>query len=283
MSRDLLQGSHKTCAVEAPTLLGPDDGPAVTVMNEQSTAPLVLVCDHASPAIPRRLQRLGLDDDALNKHIALDIGAQRVTQLVAEQLGLCAVFCGYSRLVVDVNRYLADQSSINETSDGIPIPGNIGLTEDDKAQRIAEIRAPYHEAIATVLAAREGAHSAAGVIAIHSFTPHMAGFARPWHVGVLWDQDPRFARPLLDHFAREPAMCVGDNQPYSGRHPADYTIDHHGERQGRPCASLEIRQDLLLDEPQQALWAARVADGLEDLLKQPQLFVSRGIGHGESD
>ncbi|MFK8016050.1 MAG: N-formylglutamate amidohydrolase [Gammaproteobacteria bacterium] len=262
-------------------LLGPDDAPAVTVVNAESRAPLVLVCDHASPAVPRALADLGLGDDELSRHIALDIGADAVTRMVAERLGLCAIFCGYSRLVVDVNRYLADPSSFAQVSDGIDIPGNQQLSEHDKGLRVSEIREPYHAAIDTALRARGTDSTSAGVIAIHSFTPHMDGFARPWHVGVLWDQDPRFAKPLLDHFTQHPQMCVGDNQPYSGRHPADYTIDHHGERQGRPCASLEIRQDLLLDNAQQALWARRVADGLEDLLEQTQLFVKRGIDDGD--
>jgi predicted N-formylglutamate amidohydrolase len=26
----------------------------------------------------------------------------------------------------------------------------------------------------------------------------MNGFKRPWHVGVLWNDDPRLPQPLLD-------------------------------------------------------------------------------------
>ena len=276
-----MPGSSSIFAVAPEPLLGPDDAPAVTVVNADSSAPLVLVCDHASSAVPESLNRLGLDDAAFHKHIAIDIGAASVARQVAEMLGLCAVFCGYSRLVVDCNRYLADPSSFQEVSDGIKVPGNVGLSENDKGLRVAAIREPYHAAIDTALRARDSDTTTAGVIAIHSFTPHMDGFARPWQVGVLWDQDPRFAHPLLEYFAAQPQMCVGDNQPYSGQHPADYTIDHHGERQGRPCASLEIRQDLLLDNQQQTAWARRVADGLEDLLKQTELFVKRGFDHGD--
>ncbi len=278
-----MSGSLNSALAPPHGLLGPGDGPAVTVQNENSPLPIVLVCDHASNAIPRALNNLGLGPRELQLHIALDIGAATVTRLVADELNLCAVYCGYSRLVVDVNRYLADPSSFNETSDGVVVPGNQQLSEQAKAQRVDEIRSPYHAAIEQALTARSGPSKTCGIVAIHSFTPYMEGFARPWHVGVLWDQDPRFADPLLAHFRADSHMCVGDNQPYSGRHPADYTVDHHGERQGRPCVSLEIRQDLLLDNDAQALWAERVADGLRDLLKQPELFVKWGLLDGEDE
>jgi predicted N-formylglutamate amidohydrolase len=41
---------------------------------------------------------------------------------------------------------------------------------------------------------------------------------------------------------------IGDNEPYSGKHPADYTIDHHAEAAGLPHVSIEIRQDLIDDD-----------------------------------
>ena len=45
----------------------------------------------------------------------------------------------------------------------------------------------------------------------------MNGFRRPWHLGVLWNRDSRLAGPLLDRFRVDPELCVGDNEPYSGR------------------------------------------------------------------
>ena len=43
-------------------------------------------------------------------------------------------------------------------------------------------------------------------------------------------------------------LVVGDNEPYSGRHPANYTIDHHAKAAGLPHVCIEVRQDLL-DSP----------------------------------
>ena len=45
-------------------------------------------------------------------------------------------------------------------------------------------------------------------------TPMMQGLARLWHASVLWDADPRLARPLLAALRGEPSLAVGDNEPY---------------------------------------------------------------------
>ena len=37
----------------------------------------------------------------------------------------------------------------------------------------------------------------AALIAMHSFTPVFKGVARPWHAGVLYNRDPRFAHLLM--------------------------------------------------------------------------------------
>jgi predicted N-formylglutamate amidohydrolase len=47
---------------------------------------------------------------------------------------------------------------------------------------------------------------------------------------------------------RDAGYVVGDNEPYSGKAPQDFTIDHHAEANGLPCVGIEIRQDLIDDE-----------------------------------
>ena len=65
---------------------------------------------------------------------------------------------------------------------------------------------------------------------MHSFTPEMKGFERPWHVGVLWNDDPRLPEPLLAELRRDPSLVVGDNEPYSARD----VLRIHAHR---PCAA----------------------------------------------
>ena len=117
-----------TLTLPGPTpLLGPDDPPPFTLFNPEGQAPLVLVCDHASNAIPAGLDQLGLGPAELTQHIAWDIGAAGVARRLALRLDAPAVLGGYSRLVVDCNRAPGDATSIVEISDGIVIPGNRAL------------------------------------------------------------------------------------------------------------------------------------------------------------
>jgi predicted N-formylglutamate amidohydrolase len=78
---------------------------------------------------------------------------------------------------------------------------------------------------------------------VHSFTPVLDERARPWHVGVLWERDEQTASRVLAGLRGVEGLVVGDNQPYSGKHPADYTIDHHAEAAGLPHVGIEVRQD----------------------------------------
>ena len=257
-------------------LLGPGDPPPFTLFNPEGEAPLVLVCDHASNAIPTALGQLGLGPAELAQHVAWDIGAAQVTRLLAMRLDAPAVLGGYSRLVVDCNRAPGDPTSIAEVSDGIVIPGNQNIDDALADARLNAVFWPYHHAITQALAHRwrHGRGRAPALIAIHSFTPVMNGFQRPWHLGVLWNRDPRLARPLIAWFRANPDLCVGDNQPYSGR-DVGFTMDTHGGAAGLPHVEIEIRQDLIADEEGCERWGAVAGEALAAVLEDETLFQVR--------
>ena len=256
-----------------PSLLGTDEPPACEVINRGGAASLLLVCDHASNRIPAALDNLGLGSDALGKHIAYDIGARKLTCHLSEHLDAPAVLAGYSRLVVDLNRSLEDPSVMPEVSDEIPIPGNQNLSRAARAARVRELYTPYRKAIDGMLHEFRERGVAPAFVAIHSFTPEMTGFSRPWHVGILWDKDPRIPVPLMEHLrARPEDFHIGDNEPYSGKHPADYTIDHHAEASGIPHVSIEIRQDLVDTEEGAEVWATILHEALTEILADPDLY-----------
>ena len=58
--------------------------------NPEATAPILLVCDHASYRFPQSLGSMGLDPAARRCHLALDIGAAVLTDKLAESLGVAA-------------------------------------------------------------------------------------------------------------------------------------------------------------------------------------------------
>ncbi len=207
------------------------------------------------------------------RHIAWDIGAAEVTRILAERLDALAVLCGYSRLVIDCNRPPGGPTSIAEISDNTPVPGNRNLDDAAADARMNEVFWPYHHAITQSLAHRwrHGHGQAPALIAIHSFTQVMNGFHRPWHIGILWNRDPRLAVPLLARLRTHPELCVGDNEPYSGRN-VGFTMDTHGAAAGLPHVEVEIRQDLLADSAGCMHWATVVGDALVAVLQDETLY-----------
>lgn len=251
-------------------MLDSGDPAPVEVVDGEGDAPLLLICDHASNAVPRSLAGLGLPAEELERHIAWDIGAADLTRRMAERLKAPAVLAGFSRLVIDCNRQPGDPTSIPELSDGVAIPGNLGLSEAAAEARADLFFWSYHRAVTQSLARLWRHERPPVLIALHSFTPVMNCCARPWHVGVLWNRDPRMAVPLLARLRRHPDLCVGDNEPYSGRQ-IGYTIDTHAAAAGLPHVSIEVRQDLIADSAGVEAWTRILVDALEPILADPHL------------
>lgn len=254
-------------------MVGPGDPPPYTIINEGGKGKILLVGDHASNAIPNMLNCLGLDDTALEQHIAYDIGAKKLIHHLSQHLDAPAILAGYSRLVVDLNRSLEDSSVMPEVSDNTVIRGNQNMSDEQRNQRIHCFYTPYRRAIDMLVHRFKENGVVPAFIAIHSFTPEMAGFSRPWHAGVLWDKDPRIPVPLMNKLRAHPdGFNIGDNEPYSGKHLSDYTIDHHAEAAGLPHVSIEIRQDLVNTEEGAERWAGILDDALVDILADPELY-----------
>lgn len=225
-------------------LLAADEPAPYSVLNAASDTPILLVCDHASRRFPRALGDMGLDPLSRRCHLALDIGAGSLTEQLADSLGTAAVLAGYSRLVVDCNRELLDPGAFLEFGDGIVVPGNRNLTAEQKAARAEAIYWPYHRAIDDQVKRLATHARSPAVIAIHSFTPVLDGVSRRWEVGVLWDSDRRISDIMIRGLEKA-GLVVGDNEPYSGRAPQDFTIDNHAEAAGLPHVGIEVRQDLI--------------------------------------
>ncbi len=146
---------------------------------------MLVLCDHAGRATPAGLDRLGLADEAFERHIAYDIGAAELARDLADRLGAPLIEQAYSRLVIDCNRSPERADAIPEVSDGVSIPGNANLGAQAVRSRIAAIHTPYHDAIASQIDRAVAAGAPPALILVHSFTPVMGGVARPWQVGVL--------------------------------------------------------------------------------------------------
>lgn len=235
-----------------------------------ATCGLVLLCDHAANALPDAYGSLGLPPHEFHRHIAYDIGAAGVTERIAEVLNAPAILTHYSRLLIDPNRGADDPTLIMQISDGAVVPGNATIDEAERSARIARYYEPYHAAISDAIDAALEAGKPPVLFSVHSFTSAWRGVQRPWHVGVLWDKDPRLALPLLDAFQAIPGLVAGDNVPYSGQLYGD-TLYRHGTSRGLAHVLIEVRQDLILAPEGQAEWGDRLAGVLRAIMQDEDL------------
>lgn len=240
-------------------LLEPDEPGPVRVLREAGRSDFFLTADHAGRAIPRKLVRLGVPDSELDRHIAWDIGIAGVTEYLSEALDATAVLQTYSRLAIDCNRDPSWPSAMPVVSEHTKIPGNIGLTEADRAARVAAIFNPYHDRIRELLDARLAARRRTIPLFMHSFTPVFKGESRAMEVGILYNVDIRLATIVLDLLRAEGDLTVGANAPYAITANSDYSAPEHAERRGLVHVEIEIRQDVIADPTGQMEWAARFA------------------------
>ncbi len=255
---NILKIEKKECIEK---LLSPNEPSPFVILNPDSVVPLLLVCDHASNRFPQSLGSMGLDYLDRVSHMTLDIGAGAIAESLADKLGATALLCQYSRLVVDCNRKLSDNSVFLENSEGVDIPGNQNLQITEKERRVSEIYWPYHNAIESQICRLRDQYINPIVISIHSFTPVMNGEDREWEMGVLWDKDQITAEFFLNKLM-DAGFFVGNNEPYSGKAPEDFTIDYHAEPIGLPHVGIEIRQDLINHDE----GVERITDTLQEVI-----------------
>lgn len=233
---------------------------AVRVTNPEGSSPFIILCDHASNHVPKAFGTLGLEPSDLQRHIAWDPGALPVATEMAKSLDAVLVESCVSRLMIDCNRPLDAPDLICETSETTLVPGNAGLSREQRDERIALSWTPFHAAIEKVVGQRLEAGLPVALVSIHSFNPVYKGKPRPWHVGILHDEDLRIAEPLLAHLRRDSSLVVGDNEPYSPADRVYFTLERHGRSRGLACAMIEIRNDEICDGPGQAAWAGRLVE-----------------------
>jgi predicted N-formylglutamate amidohydrolase len=105
-------------------------------------------------------------------------------------------------------------------------------------------------------------------VTIHSFTPVYRTTARPWHIGLLFAQDARFARMLETGLRSDPDLVIGLNEPYSPADGVFHTLERHAERRGLAPLMIEIRNDLIRNPDQQVSWSDRLAPLLRDAVQE---------------
>lgn len=223
------------------SLLAPGEGPPVECLNPEGRAPVVLVCEHASPAIPRALRDLGLSEADRWSHAVWDPGALKVAEAMSRALDAPLVAARVSRLVYDCNRPPEADSAMPDRSETVEVPGNRDLSPEARAARVREVYDPFRRTLSAVLADRPGA----ALVTVHSFAPVWFGAPRAAEIGLLHDEDDRLATAMLAKAAILPARAAL-NVPYSAADGVTHTLRLHGA--GRQNVMIEIRNDLIADD-----------------------------------
>jgi predicted N-formylglutamate amidohydrolase len=242
--------------------LGASDEQPVDWINQHVESTIALVCEHAGNAVPESLDNLGLSDEQLSSHSAMDIGAAETARHIAVSLTAPLLMQRYSRLVIDCNRPPEAPDSIPENSHGTQAPGNQNLSDKERAQRIDEIFTPYDQALSAMLEAPARLYA----FSIHSFTPVLNDSRRPWDIGFLFRHDTRTSASLADYLnSTHPQLNVGLNQPYQIDDESDWFVPKHAERLGLNHSLIEIRNDLIDNEAGQRRLAGIIAAAINHI------------------
>lgn len=231
-----------------------------------SPSRFLIVCDHAGDHIPTALQDRNVSPADLSRHIAIDINAYKVANVVARELNATFVSQRYSRLVADMNRPMESDEIMPKVSDGTPIPFNQNLSEAERTARLKEIYEPYHDTVGKLL---DNIGGAAVLVAVHSFTPKLRNAPmRPWHVDLMSRTHGIFTTNLEHHLRSEnPDLEIGQSQVFQMSDNRDFTIPFHAESRNIPNLSIEIRNDMIRTELQVLQWGQMLANFLPAALK----------------
>lgn len=242
-------------------LLDLDDPDPVGHEKPNSSNDFLIICDHAGKILPKRFGSYGLSPRDFERHVTHDVGALEVSVGLSEELDAELVYQRYSRVLIDCNRPPHSAEAFIVRNDGTYIEGNEHLHAMDAARRVSEIFHPYHACIHQRIMHRLAQNRPPILVAIHSFTPVHSEHPgeRPWHVGVLYNRDARFASCVVQAFEDDGDVCVGINEPYGVDDQGDYAIPVHAERLGLLHVELEIRQDEISDSVGQRNWSKRIA------------------------
>lgn len=237
---------------------------AVERLLPKAASPYLLIAEHAGNTVPAPWRDLGLAAPYLETHFAVDLGIDALTRRLSQRLRAPAVVARYSRLFLDYNRPVEEWDYMRPDLGGIPVPGNLDVSEHDRQLRCQVGWAPLEQAIANGVPGRKA------LVSIHSFTPVMAGVRRNVDIGILWREPSPFVSAILETIqgkGHAAGLKIGDNEPYDWRQAVGYTLKRHGLQRDLPCFYLEVRNDLLTEHDRLEQVSRILQDSLSEVAK----------------
>ncbi len=219
--------------------------PVFAIENQNAAGEILLVCEHASNHFPKAYGNLGLSDADRQSHIAWDPGALGLARGLARGLDAALVFATVSRLIYDLNRPPHAPGAMPHKSEVYEIPGNAGISPEERRRRTDNVYLPFHTALHGEIARRIALGRAPAIVTIHSFTPFFFGKRREVEFGVIHDADPDFARSVVTGAKAQTNLRTELNQPYSAADSVTHTLRLQATPYGLKNVMLEVRSDLI--------------------------------------
>ena len=221
---------------------------------------LLVSCEHGGKHIPARFgPLLRVPARVLDSHRGWDPGALAVARGLARRLRVPLRFSTLTRLLVDLNR-----------SEGHPALFSEYVPDDPRLRLllVGGYHRPYRQGLTTAIGALLEAEGTALHLAVHSFTPRLAGKLRHADIGLLYDpRRPRGRRLCVEWQtairAARPDLRVRRNYPYLGVADGLTTALRRAFDADYLGIEIELNQARLSREPADR-WSALLADTLPD-------------------
>ena len=210
-----------------------------------SLAPVVLTCEHATRRLPFKADLTAQERATLADHWGWDPGAWPLTRELARRLKTSAVGGRFSRLLIDLNRRVDEDTLIRRHAGATELSFNRSVSPAEVERRMLAYHAPYHLEIDRLILRRTVRGIRPLLFAVHSYTPVYEGRTRNYEIGVLFDRDEKLARKFATHL-KQAGLSVRYNQPYSGKEGLMYSADRHGTHHDLPCLELEVNQGMFV-------------------------------------
>jgi predicted N-formylglutamate amidohydrolase len=174
----------------------------------------ILTCEHAGNEIPAEYEHLFREkEEVLFTHQAIDFGALRLAKHLATELSRPLYYTTTSRLLVEANRSLENEELFSDYTKN--------LTANEKQALLDNYYFPHRGQVEEAVAGAIAAGQQVVHLAVHTFTPVLAGEVREADIGILYDPDhpgeEAWARHLQTVLAdQNPDRKVRFNSPYPG-------------------------------------------------------------------
>jgi len=229
-----------------------------------SRASLLITCEHAGNRIPRACAPLFRSAGrALASHRGWDPGALELARLLSRRLRWPLLAVTWSRLLVEANR--------SESNPRIWSRFTSSLSRPERERILERWWRPHRQAVEAAVATGAARGARVVHVAVHSFTPRLAGELRNADIGLLYDSrragEARLCRRWAAILQRlDPELRIRFNYPYRGN--ADgLTTGLRRRYAGTRYLGIELEiNQARVAAPDWRAFQRRVADSLHELL-----------------